>query len=267
MRVSTSYLAPLIALAGLLLTAELLVWALEIPPYLFPAPSDIFAAMALHWKVLRTAVLQTMIAAFGGFALAALLGIAAASVMAQVKWLRLALYPLANLLQMVPVIAIAPMMTIWLGYGVGSSMACAALVAVFPVIANTVEGLTSVDPGLREIFRIYGLRGFKRWWSLELPGATPQIMTGLKIAAGLAVIGAVVGEFVSGYIGASAPIGIVVLSALREGQSDLVFAAIALSALLGFALFGVVHTLGWFLLRHWHPSYRAGHGDGQGFGS
>lgn len=251
-----SYLAPLAAMAVILLLVEVAVLLFAIPAYLLPAPSDVLAAIALHGQLLRVALWQTMLAAFGGFTLAAVLGIAVASVMARQKWLRLALYPLANLLQMVPVIAIAPMMTIWLGYGVGSSMACAALVAVFPVIANSVEGLISVDPGLREIFRIYQLRGFKRWWSLELPWATPQIMTGLKIAAGLAVIGAVVGEFVSGYIGEAAPIGIVVLTALREGQSDLVFAAVALSAVLGLLLFALVHGLGWLLLRHWHPSYR-----------
>lgn len=211
-----------------------------LPEYLLPSPWQVLESGWAHRASLGRALASTTQSALLGFSLAALLGVGIGSLLAAVPWMRRAFYPLANLLQMVPVVAVAPMLTIWFGYGTPSVVACAALVALFPVIANTVDGLRGVDPKLRELFAIYGFSGPKTWLKLDLPAAAPQIFTGLRIAAGLSVIGTVVGEFVSGYIGQDAPIGIVILGALRESQTALVFAAVGLSALVGFALFFLV---------------------------
>lgn len=221
----------------------MLVPLAEIPEYLLPSPWRVLQAGWAHREALSAALYSTASSAMLGFVLASGLGVVLGSILCALPWMRRAYYPLANLLQMVPVVAIAPMLTIWLGYGSASTVACAALVALFPVIANTVDGLMGVDPRLRELFAIYQLSPSQTWLKLDLPAAAPQIFSGLRIAAGLSVIGTVVGEFVSGYIGQDAPIGIVILGALRESQTALVFAAVGLSALVGFALFFAVSAL------------------------
>ena len=123
-----------------------------------------------------------------------------------------------------------------------------------PVVAGTLDGLQSVDPGLRELFRIYGAGRIRTWWLLGFPASLPSIFTGLRIAAGLSVIGAIVGEFVGAFGGDRAPLGAVITSALRQNHTDVVFAAIVLAAMLGFLLFGIVNFIGWVTLRRWHAS-------------
>ena len=174
--------------------------------------------------------------------------------LAMVPLARRGVYPLTLLLQMVPLVAIAPMLVIWFGYGAPSVIAAACIVSIFPVIAGTLDGLQSVDPGLRELFGIHRASRIRTWWLLGLPSSLPNIFTGLRIAAGLAVIGAVVGEFVGAYGGTHAPIGAVITSALKQNRTDVVFAAIVLASMLGFVLFGAVNLIGWACLRRWHAS-------------
>jgi NitT/TauT family transport system permease protein len=149
----------------------------------------------------------------------------------------------------VPIVAIAPLLVIWFGYGSRAVVAAAFIVSVFPVIANTLAGLLSVDPALRDLFRLYGAGAWARLLKLELPWALPFILTGLRIAAGLAVIGAIVGEFVGG-----GGLGVVVLGAMREQRTDLVFAAILHASALGLALFALVNLASRLALRRWHAS-------------
>jgi NitT/TauT family transport system permease protein len=149
----------------------------------------------------------------------------------------------------VPIVAIAPLLVIWFGYGSRAVVAAAAVVSVFPVIANTLAGLLSVDPALADLFRLHGASRFATLWKLRLPWALPYLLTGLRIAAGLAVIGAIVGEFVGG-----GGLGVVVLGAMRQQRTDLVFAAIGYASLLGLALFGAVGLASRLALRHWHAS-------------
>jgi NitT/TauT family transport system permease protein len=122
------------------------------------------------------------------------------------------------------------------------------------VIANTLSGLRSVEPALRDLFRLYGARRLATLRKLELPSALPSIVTGLRIASGLSVIGAIVGEFVAGSSEGASGLGIVVLSSYRQLRTDLVFAAVGLAAALGLGLFSAVNLAGFLLLRRWHPS-------------
>lgn len=230
------------------------LWALvvelgQVPAYVLPSPFAVLVRAVEQRESLATGLASTALSASVGFGIAAVVGLLLGSLFRAIPWLRRAFYPLANLLQMVPVVAIAPILTIWLGYGSPSVIACATLVAIFPVIANTVDGLMRVDPKLRELFAIYGFSATQRWRKLELRAAAPQIFTGLRIAAGLSVIGTVVGEFVSGYLGSFAPLGVVILAALRQADTPLVFAAVGACALVGFALFFLVHLLS----RVWVP--------------
>ncbi|MSQ91066.1 MAG: ABC transporter permease [Phycisphaerales bacterium] len=245
---------PIVAVVVILAAWELTVIATGVSPLLLPRPSVIAATLWQNHTMLLEATVKTAIAALCGFAVAGTLGIIGGSVIAAVPLLRRSIYPLATILQMVPLVAVAPLFVIWLGYGLPTAIAASAVVAVFPVLAATIDGLRSVDPGLKEIFALAGASSWTRWRKLDLPASIPTIMTGLRIAAGLSVIGAIVGEFVSGYGGAYAPLGIVVMTAMREARTDLVFSAVALSAIVGFVLFGVVSIVGWLLVSQWHAS-------------
>jgi NitT/TauT family transport system permease protein len=229
---------------------------LQPPAYLLPGPVEITAAFLGDAPRLLAATARTGLAALAGLAVAALLGVVAGSLLSWSRFLRRGVYPLASLLQMVPLVALAPLLVVWFGYGPRATVASAVIVAVFPVLAATIDGLQSTDPGLVELFRVYRAGRLARFWKLGLPSAAPAIVTGMRVAAGLAVIGAVVGEFVSGFGGHDAPLGIVILSALRESRTDLVFAAVGLSAAVGFLLFGTVSGLGWLALRRWQVPAR-----------
>ena len=240
-------LAPLISLALICVIWEDLIILLKVPIYVLPAPSDIALSLFKESSpggdsvalFLARATVQTGFAALLGFLLAAVIGVLLGTLLASVGFLRRGVYPLANLLQMVPIIAIAPLLNIWFGYGVVGVAASAMIVSIFPIIANTVDGLRSVNPQLIELFSVYDATSWQRWTKLEIPAALPQIFTGLRVAAGLAVIGAVVGELVSGVL-TDPPIGAVIAANLKTGKLDLVFAAIGCSALVGFILFGAV---------------------------
>ncbi len=246
--------APLLAVAFMLIAWQVAVMMSGVSAYLLPTPWAIGQTMWANSDRLIGGAIQTAMAATLGFAVAAVMGILVGSMIAAVPFLRRSLYPLATILQMVPLIAVAPLLVIWLGFGLQTAIAAAAVVALFPVLAATIDGQVSVDPGLREFFMLHGASGWTRWRKLDLPASIPIIVTGLRIAAGLAVIGAIVGEFVSGYGGPNAPLGIVIMTAMREARTDLVFAAVALSAAVGFALFGAVSCIGWFLVHRWHAS-------------
>ena len=248
-------IAPVIGALLFCIVWEDLIQLLQIPIYVLPAPSDVIDVVlrAESRALLLNATMQTGMAAFLGFFLAVIFGVLAGTLLASVRLLRVGVYPLANLLQMVPIIAIAPLLNIWLGYGIVGVAASAMIVSIFPVIANTVDGFRSIDPQLIELFNVYGAKPTQRWRSLELPAALPQIFTGFRIAAGLAVIGAVVGELVSGVLKAP-PIGAVIAANLRTGKLDVVFAAIVCSAIVGFSLFGLVSWVGQRLMGDWNSA-------------
>jgi len=153
-------------------------------------------------------------------------------------------------------VAIAPLLVLWFGVGSRAVTASAFIVSVFPVITNALAGLRSVDPALRDLFRLYGASRYAILFKLELPFAAPYIATGLRIACGLSVIGAIVGEFVAGFAEASPGLGIVVMTSYRQLRTDLLFAAVGCSALVGIVLFGAVSAVAHLSLRRWHASAR-----------
>ncbi len=245
---------PLVAfLAGNALW-EALTHLLEVPLYLLPPPSRIAGALLTHAGPLGRGVLLTGQAALAGFALAATVGVAGGVLIASARWVQRAVYPFTVLLQTVPLVAIAPLLVVWFGYGVRPVAVAAFIVSVFPVIVNTVAGLRSVDPPLEDLFRLYGASRWARLFKLRLPWALPSIFAGLKVASGLAVIGAVVGEFVASYAGEDAGLGMLALTFARESHTDRLFAAVGLASLLGLVLFAAVGAAARLTLRHWHAS-------------
>ena len=240
---------PVLTFAAFVALAELVIGVLDVSPLILPRPSAVFEAATSEAGPLLSALGATTRAVLAGLLLASTLGVAAAVALASSPWMKRAFYPYAIFFQIVPIVAIAPLLVIWFGYGPRAVVAAAAVVSVFPVIANTLAGLLSVDPALVDLFRLHGASRLATLWKLRLPWALPYLLTGLRIAAGLAVIGAIVGEFVGG-----GGLGVVVLGAMRQQRTDLVFAAIAYASLLGLALFGAVGLASRLALRHWHAS-------------
>jgi NitT/TauT family transport system permease protein len=243
---------PIVALVLFLAAWELAVRALGVPAYLLPPPSAIAAAFAEERSALLAACVTTGRAALIGFGLSAALGVLSAVVLSSSRLLERALYPYTVFLQTVPIVAIAPLLVLWFGPGLRAVAVAALIVSVFPVIANTLAGIRAVDPALRDLFRLYGASRAATLFKLELPAALPSILTGLRVAAGLAVIGTIVGEFVAGFSDDAAGLGITILAAYRQLRTDLLFAAVFLAALLGLALFAAVDRTASRVLRRWY---------------
>lgn len=242
---------PLLTLLVGTVLAEVCIRALDVSPLLLPAPSAVVIAAAKHSGALFAALAETTRSVMTGLVLSSFVGIAAGAMLSSSRWVQRAFYPYALFFQIVPIVAIAPLLVIWFGYGARAVIASAFIVSIFPVIANTLAGLLSVDPALRDLFRLYGAGRVATLWKLNLPWALPFILTGLRVASGLAVIGAIVGEFVGG-----GGLGVVVLEAMRQQRTDLVFAAIGYASLLGLSLFALVSILSHFALRRWHTLER-----------
>lgn len=217
--------------------------------YLVPAPSSVLQAMLDSRQELMGALLTTSVSALLGFLLSAVAGTAIAVFLASSRAVQRAFYPYAVFFQTVPVIAIAPLLVIWFGYGMRTVVASAFIVSIFPVIANTLSGILATDPALRDLFRLYGASTFVTLFKLRFPAALPQILTGLRVASGLAVIGAIVGEFIGGQ-----GLGSVVDIARTQQRVDKVFAAVLLASVLGLTLFGLINLISYLTLRRWHAS-------------
>jgi NitT/TauT family transport system permease protein len=249
-------LPPVVAALFGLSAWELAVRVFQPAAYLLPPPSAIARAAANDLPLLATACVTTGTSALLGFSLSAVVGVAVAVILASSRLIERAFNPYAILLQTVPIVAIAPLLVLWFGVGTRAVTASAFIVSVFPVITNTVAGIRSVDPALRDLFRLYGAGRFAVLFRLELPWATLSIATGLRVASGLSVIGAIVGEFVAGFAEGRPGLGIVVMTAYRQLRTDLLFAAVGCSAMLGMALFGAVSLVAFLLLRRWHVAAR-----------
>ena len=239
-------LPPLITFVVVILGLQAATKLLHVPEWLLPPPSRVAASLINDRTELSEAVLRTGLSAVEGFAISAVTGFAIAVLLSSNRWIHRALYPYAIFFQTVPIIAIAPLLVIWFGQGPPTVIASAAIVSVFPVIANTLTGLTSTDPALLDLFRLYGGGWFATLTKLRIPAALPTVMTGMEIAAGLAVIGAIVGEFIGG-----GGLGRVVGIAIRQQRTDKVFATVFFATLLGAGLVGVVTLLRRLVLRRW----------------
>ena len=238
-------------LTALLVTGvwELAVRLLNLPAFLVPRPTAVVAAAWTERATLASALVTTGQGALVGFVLTLAFGTSFGIILSLSRLLERALYPYALFLQTVPIVAIAPLLVLWFGPGLRAVAVSAFIVSVFPVIANTLAGLRSVDPRLNDLFRLYGGSRAARLFKLGLPSAIPSMTTGWRIASGLAVIGALVGEFVAGFSEGSAGLGIAVLAAYRQLRTDLLFAAVILAALLGFSIFAVVSVVSKEILR------------------
>jgi len=222
--------------------------------FLLPGPSAVGAAFVEHRADIASATIITLREALSGYSAAIVIGISAAAIMSQSRFLERSFYPYAVLLQTVPVVAIAPLIVLWFGYGESSVIIISLIISIFPIINNTLLGLRSTSKTLVELFAMHRAPRFTSFLKLRLPAAIPNIIAGLRISAGLSVIGAIVGEFLIGSGSSSGGLGVQIIFAQGRMDTALLFALVINATLLGFLLLMAVSLLGWLLLRNWHES-------------
>ena len=226
----------------------------NVPPYIVPSPVRVAQTLVGDRSLLLGSLGVTMEIALTALALATLLGVAIALLFVQSRWIEMSLFPYAVLLQVTPIVAIAPLIIIWVRDTRVALILCATVVAIFPIISNTTLGLRSVDMGLSNLFRLSRATRWQTLWRLRVPSALPYFFGGLRIASGLALIGAVVAEFVAGTGGQGAGLAYQILLAGIQLNIPRLFAALALIALAGVAMFGATVTLSRLALARWHES-------------
>jgi NitT/TauT family transport system permease protein len=246
-------LLPIVVLAAGVAVWELIVRLYNIPPYVLPAPDAVFQTLIQDWPVLSRSLLTTLTTTLEGFAAAGIGGIALAILFNQSKWLEYSLLPYAIILQVTPVIAIAPLLLIYLPQQT-AVIACAWIVAFFPVLSNTTLGLNSIDRNLAGLFQLYGASRMQTLRYLKLPSALPFILAGLRIAGGLSLIGAVVAEIAAGSAGAGSGLAYRIAESGYRLNIPRMFAALLLLSLAGVVIYALLALLSHLMLRHWHES-------------
>lgn len=258
MRRRAIFLANMLAvLAAFLVSWQAILWVFHIAPYMLPPPLAVAKAMLAKRSLLLNALTITAGEASGGLVASTIVGTAVALFFAQSRWLRRMLYPYSLLLQTVPIIAIAPLILMWVGAGAPAVALIAFIISLAPIIANATQGLISVEENLVHLFLMHNASSAQILFKLRLPHAIPSLFVGVRIASGLAVIGAITGEL---YAGSSrvgeGGLGYSILYASSQLQTDYLFALVAAATVLGFVFVFVVMFLEWYFLHRWHESAR-----------
>lgn len=244
---------PVFVLGLLILLWDLVVRGFAIPPFVLPGPGLVLATLISDAGLLWHSLLVTLTLTFEGFVLAAVGGIALAVAFNQWRLAEYALYPYAVILQVTPIVAIAPLLLIYLPQPL-AVLVCAWIVAFFPVLANTTLGLNSVDHNLLALFELNKASRWQILWNLKLPSALPQMLTGLRIAGGLSLIGAVVAEIAAGSAGAGSGLAYRIAESGYRLNIPRMFAALLLLSLAGVAIFFALSAISYLALRRWHES-------------
>jgi NitT/TauT family transport system permease protein len=242
-----------VGFAGLVIW-EAVVRLQQIPIYILPGPWLILKTLVKDWGTLYPSLLVTLAIAGAALLVATVAGVMIAIVFTQSRWIELSLFPYAVILQVTPIVAIAPLIIIWVKNIPIALLICAWLVAFFPIVSNTTLGLNSADHNLLNLFQLYGASRRQVFWHLRLPSAMPYFLGGLRISGGLALIGAVVAEFVAGTGGTQSGLAYRVLESGYTMQIPRMFAALFMITCTGVMIFVALTTLSHLLLRKWHES-------------
>lgn len=249
-------LAEFIAPPLLLFVVVLLLWHagvrhFDLKPFQLPVPFAVFDEGRANARDLGIATLLTGSVAALGFVCSLILGVVIAFFFAQSVLIQRAFYPYAIFLQTIPVVAVAPLIIQWCGPGYASIVVTSTILSLFPVITNATTGLTATNANMEELFQLYGATRLQRLFKLQLPQSIPYIVAGAKIASGLSVIGAVIGEFFASFGGANSGLGVIIYMTSSQSKIAYCFAAIMCSTALGLAMFTAVSVIGGLLTRRW----------------
>lgn len=243
--------------AVLLALWQIVLWVLHVPAFMLPSPWAVAQAVSARLPSLLNALGITAEESAGGLVASIVVGVLVALVFAQSRWVRKMLYPYTLLLQTVPIIAIAPLILMWMGAGIPAVTLISFIISLAPIIANTTQGLISVDENLVNLFLMHNASRGQLLLKLRLPHAVPDLFVGIRIASGLAVIGAVTGELFAGSsrVGEGG-LGYSILYTYSQLQTDYMFALVLATTVLGFGFLFLVMFLEWYFLHRWHESAR-----------
>ena len=255
---NASFRAVRVLLPAAVLVLGVAVWGLlvrlyHIPPYVLPGPDAVFQTLVKDWPILWHSLLATLGTTIEGFVAASVGGVALALLFNQSKWLEYSLFPYAVILQVTPVISIAPLLLIYLPQHT-ADIVCAWIGGFFPVLSNTTLGLNSVDRNLAGLFQLYGASRLQTLLYLKLPAALPFILGGLRIAGGLSLIGAVVAEIAAGSAGAGSGLAYRIAESGYRLEIPRMFAALLLLSIAGIVIYGLLALVSHLILRRWHES-------------
>ena len=253
-RAATSLIPPLAFFALLIVAWHLAVAWSGVQPFMFPSPLRVAGVIAASLPKLLSAVAVTATGALAGFVLSCATGIGVALVFSQSRIIERSLFPYAIFLQTVPIVAIAPLVILWIGHGLQGVVAVSFIISLFPIITNATAGLTSIRPDLLDLFLLNNASRWQTLFKLRLPHAVPNILIGARVSSGLSVIGAIVGEFFAGYGTENRGLGYLIILANGQVKTDLLFASILFSTMLGLGIFTAVGVLNTILLRRWGVS-------------
>jgi NitT/TauT family transport system permease protein len=245
---------PIAMLVLAILAWQIYVVANDVPRYILPSPLDVANALVTDWGTLFPALLVTLRITFTALFLALIGGVGLAIVLVQSRWVELALFPFAVIMQVTPIVAIAPLLIIYTPDTQTALLICGFLVAFFPILSNMVQGLKSVDHNLLNLFDLYGASRWKQLVFLKIPAAMPYFMAGLRIGGGLALIASVVAEFAAGSAGAGSGLAFRLLEAQYRLNMPRLFAALILLTMTGVAIFAITSLISWLALHRWHES-------------
>jgi NitT/TauT family transport system permease protein len=247
-------LPPTVILIVALAAWEIAVRAYKVPVYILPGPVVIVQALVRDWATLYPSLIVTVLITLGALTAATVLGVLIAVLFAQSKWIEMSFFPYAVILQVTPIVAIAPLIIIWVKDTATALLICAWIVAFFPIVSNTTLGLNSTDHNLLNLLQLYGANRRQVFWYLRLPSALPFFLGGLRISGGLALIGAVVAEFVAGSGGIQSGLAYRILEAGYQLQIPRMFAALFMITGTGILIFVILTAVNHFALRRWHES-------------
>ncbi len=247
-------LVPVAVLVVIVLIWDIGVRVTGVPKYILPGPGLVAGALMEDWGTLWPALMVTTKITILSLLLALAGGGLFAIFLVQSRWIELAFYPIAVILQVTPIVAISPLILIYAPNTQVALLICAFLVAFFPILSNMVQGLKSVDHNLLNLFELYGASTWQTLFCLKLPAAQPYFMTGLRIGGGLALIAAVVAEFAAGSAGAGSGLAFRLLEAQYRMNIPRLFAALFLLSVLGVCIFAVTTFISWLALHRWHES-------------
>ena len=255
---SARFVAPVLMGLFMLALWEGLVRAMAIPPYILPGPILVAKTLVSDWGTLWPALIVTLTITLQALLAAVVVGVLLAVLFSLSRWVELSLFPYAIILQVTPIVAIAPLIIAWVDDVNVSLLICAWLVAFFPILSNTVLGLRSVDRNLLDLFDLYGASRWRVLLDLRLPAALPYFLGGLRISGGLALIGAVVAEFVAGSGGRESGLAYRILESGYQLKIPRMFAALVLISVAGIAIYLLLSLVSHLLLRRWHESAMSG---------
>jgi NitT/TauT family transport system permease protein len=248
-------LLPTFTLVLALFVWEFVVWAAAVPPYLLPAPSLILTTLFKDWWTLYGSLMVTLKITFEALAAAILGGVALAMLFAQSRVIERAFFPFAVILQVTPIVAIAPLLLVYLSAN-AAVLVCAFLVAFFPILSNTALGLASSDHNLLDLFQLYGASRWQQLLWLRMPSALPYFLGGVRIGGGLALIGAIVAEIAAGSAGQGAGLAYRIVESGFRLNIPRMFAALLLISVAGILIYLLLTAFSFMLLRRWHDSAR-----------